>query len=248
VYAVGRPPRTALENASAAVLACGPTAALSHRSALCLWGLLKRWHHPPFDVVARDDRRPTGINMHLVRTLTPRDFRTHNGIRTTSAARAILDSAPTLDEKTLRRVINEGLRQPFLSRTAIDEVITRFPLHRGTKLVKLILEDIDDGLTDSPFEDEFLTFCRRYGLPKPQTTAYIAGHRVDAVFRKAKVIVECDGWGFHNTRESFESDRDRDADTLEAAHVTIRVTKRRLRDKPEREAVRLQNILQARTR
>jgi predicted transcriptional regulator of viral defense system len=39
VYSVGRPPKTALERASGAVLACGPGAALSHRSALALWGL-----------------------------------------------------------------------------------------------------------------------------------------------------------------------------------------------------------------
>jgi hypothetical protein len=38
VYAVGRPPNTPLQRAAAAVLACGPGAALSHSSALTLWG------------------------------------------------------------------------------------------------------------------------------------------------------------------------------------------------------------------
>src|SRR5690349_7918153 len=45
VYAVGRPPTRPIERASAALLACGPTAALSHESAMVLWGLWKRW--PP---------------------------------------------------------------------------------------------------------------------------------------------------------------------------------------------------------
>src|SRR3954452_19012304 len=31
----------------AAVLACGATAGLSHRSAAVLWGVLRAWHGPP---------------------------------------------------------------------------------------------------------------------------------------------------------------------------------------------------------
>ncbi|MBV9802666.1 MAG: type IV toxin-antitoxin system AbiEi family antitoxin domain-containing protein, partial [Solirubrobacterales bacterium] len=38
VYSVGRRPITVQEWASAAVLACGPGAALSHASAMVLWG------------------------------------------------------------------------------------------------------------------------------------------------------------------------------------------------------------------
>ena len=74
----------------------------------------------------------------------------------------------------------------------------------------------------------------------------VAGHRVDALFPAEKVIIECDGWIYHRTREVFESDRDRDADTLEAGHVTVRLTKRRLRGQPDREAERLHNILSTR--
>jgi predicted transcriptional regulator of viral defense system len=46
VYAVGCPPTTAIERAAAAVLACGPQAALSHGSALALWGLRRAGRRP----------------------------------------------------------------------------------------------------------------------------------------------------------------------------------------------------------
>src|SRR5438309_2012866 len=46
VYAVGRPPAQPIERAAAAVLACGPRAALSHGSAMTLWGFWKRWDEP----------------------------------------------------------------------------------------------------------------------------------------------------------------------------------------------------------
>jgi Transcriptional regulator, AbiEi antitoxin len=50
VYSVGHRPVTPLEHATAAVLAGGPDAAPSHRSAALLWGFLKGQLTAPFDV------------------------------------------------------------------------------------------------------------------------------------------------------------------------------------------------------
>src|SRR6516225_986705 len=55
VYAVGALPITPEEHAMAAVLACGDRAALSHGSALALWGIWKRWDRP-FEVTVAGDR------------------------------------------------------------------------------------------------------------------------------------------------------------------------------------------------
>ena len=46
VYAVGHRPPSPLATAIAAVLACGPDAVLSHRSAAALWRIVPRWPHP----------------------------------------------------------------------------------------------------------------------------------------------------------------------------------------------------------
>jgi very-short-patch-repair endonuclease len=72
------------------------------------------------------------------------------------------------------------------------------------------------------------------------------GYEVDALFRPERLIVELDGWDFHGTREAFESDRDRDAETLAAGFETVRITWERLKSDPEREAARLHAILVAR--
>jgi hypothetical protein len=58
VYGVGRRARTPLERASAAVLACGPGAALCGPSAFTLWGFDKRWRFP-VHVCSLDPRAPT---------------------------------------------------------------------------------------------------------------------------------------------------------------------------------------------
>jgi hypothetical protein len=167
---VGRPPRTPHERAAAAVLACGPGAALSHGAGLALWGFVKDWPSS-FDVTVSSDRRPSGIIVHRSRTLTRRDLRRHYGIPVTSPARTILDCAPTLHrDGRLTRVVNDALLTPFLRRSGLREVRERFPTHHGAKLLAPFL-DLDDGPTRSEFEDRFLEFCERFGLPRPTETA-----------------------------------------------------------------------------
>lgn len=74
-----------------------------------------------------------------------------------------------------------------------------------------------------------------------------ARHLVDAVFVSERLIVELDGWDFHNGRLAFERDRERDADTLAAGLATLRITWERLVGAPEAEAHRLRAILRARS-
>src|SRR2546421_4809838 len=57
VLAVGRPPKTPLERAAAAVLACGARAALCGPSAFTLWGFDKHWRFP-LHVCAPTKRTP----------------------------------------------------------------------------------------------------------------------------------------------------------------------------------------------
>ena len=240
IYSVGRPPKTALEWAAAAVLACGPDAVLSHRSALALWGLA-RWPRA-IHVAVPTDRRPKGVNVHRVKDLIGRDRRTHQGIRVASPARALLDCAPRLTDKALTRAFNDGRRAGLLRSDAVADVVARFPHHPGAgRLTRFI--DVKGGPTRSEWEDEFPAFCEQYGLPEPIMCTHVAGYEVDALFVEEKVIVELDGWGFHSDREAFESDRERDADTLAAGHHTVRVTWERIHERPAKEAARLREIL-----
>jgi hypothetical protein len=243
VYSVGRPARTPLERASAAVLACGPDAALSHSSAMTLWGFYKRWDKP-FEVVVPGDRRPKGIKVHRSRTLHWRDTKTRLGIRVTSAARTIFDMAPRLKRKTLTRVVNDALRGP-LTKDALAEIVARMPHTQAAALLKPFVEN-DNGLTYSHLEDDFQSFCEKFGLPRPLTNIWIAGHKRDAWFPNERVIVELDGWDFHKDRHAFESDRERDANALLAGIITVRITNERMKHTPAREAARLDQILQSR--
>jgi hypothetical protein len=238
VYAVGHPPRLPLERAVAATLACGPGAALSHRGALALWGFSKQWPDT-HDVVVTNDRRPNGITTHRYTNLLRRDLTVQLGVRTTSPARTLLDCAPLLTDD--HRVIPDALHTPYLSQRQLADVRARFPNHPGARLIDRYLDH--SSLTRSPFEDDFVAFCERYGLPRPLTNVLVAGHIVDALFPEQKLIVELDSWEFHRDRAAFETDRERDADTTAAGYRTVRITWERLHERPEIEAARLSRML-----
>jgi hypothetical protein len=245
VYAVGRPPSTPLEKAATAVLACGDRSALSHGSAMTLWGFWTRWDQP-FEVSVASDRRPKGIRVHRVAGLVQRDVRIEHGIRVTSPARTLLDKAPTIPGRSLTRFVNDGRRREILTVADIDDVALRFSLHPGAPLLRGQLTD--QNPTRSGFENDFLSFCERFGLPIPRLNTMVHGYEADAYFEAEKLIVECDGWDFHNDRGAFEDDRERDAAMLALGIVTIRITKRRLGGDPAREAARLHAILADRRR
>jgi Protein of unknown function (DUF559) len=232
VYSFGGPPNTPLERAAAAVLACGAGAALSHGSALTLWGIEKHWR-TPLHVTAPTDRRPSGLIVHRSRTVTRADIRTHFGIRATSPARTLLDCAPTLT--SLARAVNDALHSPYMTQAQLAEVVQRCPTHRGAKLLLPFVAS-SAGPTRSEFEDRFRPFCREYDFPEPLINVDVCGYEVDALFPNERVIVELDGWDFHNDRAAFERDRNRDADLLAAGFVTVRITWDRLILRPAQEA------------
>ena len=241
VYAVGRPPVTPLERASAAVLASGPGAALSHGSAMTLWGLWNRWDSP-FAVTVAGDRRPQGIRTYRSAGLLRRDVRVQLGIRVTSPARALLDSAPLMNAKSLTRAVNEARRAKLASLEALGDVVARFPLHPGAPLLAPHA-GVRHEPTRSVLEDDFLEFCRHYGLPTPQVNVVVAGYEVDTYFEAERLIVELDSWGFHSDRHSFQNDRERDATTLALGIATVRITWERFTATPATEAARLRSIL-----
>lgn len=241
MYSVGTPAATPIEHAAAAVLACGERAALSHGSALALYGLAKRWPDRPH-VTAPTDRRPSKVVVHRTKALTRTDVRTQLGIRATSLARTLLDCAPTLTEKQLTRTVNEALRSPHLTEAQLADVIGRNPRHPGAKLLTQFV-DSGQNPTRSDWEDDFPAWCERFGLPTPLINAIVAGREVDAYFEQEQLIVELDSWAFHRQHSSFESDRDRDADALVDGLPTVRITWTRTTARAREEADRLRAIL-----
>ena len=240
VYAVGHVPVALEARSHAAVLACGDGAVLSFGSAAALWQYRRHWPRH-FEVTAKCDHRRQGIRVHRTQTLTWRDVTRHRGVPVTSPARTVFDMAPRFkDDAALRRFVNDArLARSFRIRD-LAELLARHPRH--TRLAEFATAK--GGPTRSEFEDRFVKFARRYGLPEPLTNTTLLGYEIDALFPEQRLIVELDGWEFHSDRGSFESNRDRDAELLANGFRTVRITWERLTTRPGREATRLRKIIE----
>jgi Transcriptional regulator, AbiEi antitoxin/Protein of unknown function (DUF559) len=243
VYAVGHRPTTPVQWASAAVLACGPGAALSCGSAMTLWGYWRRWDRP-YEVTVVGDRRTNGVRVHRSTTLTWRDTTKQLGIRATTPGRTLLDISPRLTDKQLGRTVNNALLSPWLTEDQLAETLARHPHAPGAQRIASLI-GISVTPTRAGWEDDFPAFCARYGLPAPVMGQPFHGYILDALFPAEKVIVELDGWEFHKGKIAFEDDRERDAEMLAHGHVTVRMTWERIHGRPRREANRLGAILAA---
>jgi very-short-patch-repair endonuclease len=220
----------------AAVLACGPGAALSHRSAAALWRIDSRWPRP-VDVTAPKERRHPGIRPHRS---SHAETTTRHGIPTTTPAQTLLDLADVLDDRQLARAVNEAYVHKLTTPHQLSTLLTRSPGRRTTRLSPHTSATTP---TRSHLEDDFLRFIKRHRLPIPEVNQWIAGHEVDAVWRTHGLVAELDSYTFHTTQQAFEQDRERDADLLNAGFRTIRITHARLKHQAQREAERLRSLL-----
>ena len=105
VYAVGHRSLSAHGRQLAAVLACGPDAVLSHRSAAVLWGLLRACEHPIHVTAPTHRRGPAGVRLHFS---LPSESVHRDAIAVTTPARTLVDLATTASREELERALDEA--------------------------------------------------------------------------------------------------------------------------------------------
>ncbi|MDQ3675430.1 MAG: endonuclease domain-containing protein [Actinomycetota bacterium] len=250
VYAVSHAKLTREGHWMAAVLACGPGAVLSHRSAAALWGL-RRDNRATSDVTSkrRRGRSRTGITAHQGHLLA-REVETIDGIPCTSLARTLLDLAEVVDRRGLERAIDRAEQLRLLDMHAVNDVLERANGRRGAPLLRSVLAEhyAASTLTASELEERFLLICLTAAVSAPQVNAWIAlehntGYRADFLWRTQRLIVEVDGHATHGTRQAFERDRHRDQRLTLAGYRVVRFTWRQITEEPERVAETLRALL-----
>ncbi len=236
----------------AAVLACGPGAALSHRSAGALLELV-RTSAATFDVTVptRNGRRRPGIRVHRASALAPADVALVDRVPCTAVARTLLDLAETLDRRALERAIDQAVILELFNLAALRDQIERNRTRPAAARLQSALAQHVPGSTPTwnEFEERFLALSRGAGLPDPEVQQWLdlgdgePPIRPDFLWRPQRLIVETDGYQTHGTRTSFESDRRRDQRTIAAGWHTIRVTWRQIEREPQRLASLLLTVV-----
>ena len=251
VYAVGHRALTVESRWVAAVLACGPEALLSHRSAAQLWGLLSRSSLAPEVTRPRKSRPRVRIATHT--SAVPVDERGEvDGIPVTSMPRTLFDLAAVASRRQLERAMSEAEVLGLTDRLSLPDLLERYPRRRGSALLRRLLEDGEmlRGVTRSELEERFVSFVDERGLPRPRLNADIAvGGRffcADCLWATQRLIGELDGRASHGTRRAFERDRERDRLLLADGWRVVHVTWLQLRDEPAALAADLRRILAVR--
>lgn len=193
----------------AAVLACGPDAALSHMSAADLWGI--RGSRGQIEVIRTSGhRRPHGVWLHQTRSLPAEDVTIEAAVPVTSIERTLIDIAGRLELRQLERALVAADRSSRLSWPQLRRVLDRSVGRKGRGRLMRLVDELDPRAveTRSDLEVDFLALCRRAKLPLPEVNVLVHGHLVDFLWPAERVIVETDGFSFHRDPASFEHDHE----------------------------------------
>jgi hypothetical protein len=221
VYAVEYRRVEPVARAMAAVLAGGPGAILSHDAALALWNL-RRWPRDMELIAPRCVRRP-GIVTHRSTTLRPAETTVHLGVPVTRVARAIADIHSRLTDRQRTRLVNDARLRRILGATEAQTLLGH-----------------DRNPTRSGLEDAFQRWIDRHHIPQPLINTRVAGHEVDALWPRERVILELDHPATHSDHATFRSDRRRDRENRDLGYETARLTDQ---DLVAEEADRLMRLL-----
>lgn len=242
----------------AAVLACGPGAALSHQAAAGLLNLLDSGRAViDVTVPTRAGRRRNGIQVHRSATLRTEDVTKVNRIPCTTPARTIVDLADVLPARRLERVLDAAEAERLLDLNALgDQLARNSGRNRAIGALRRTLEQhrVGSTATWNELEERFLALARSIGLPDPEVQPWLLlgdgepAIRPDFLWREQRVIVETDGHKHHRTRRAFETDRRRDQRAAAAGFQTLRVTWGQLSSERDRLSQTLLAVVKRATR
>jgi hypothetical protein len=200
VYAVGRPNLTREGGWMAAVRACGPDAALSHRSAAALWGFAAE-HRDFIDISVRRSSKPRlpGLRCHRRPSLASSEITTRLNIPLTRPVRTFLDLATVAGPKTLERAINEADKRDVIDPDALRRALDDHAGEQGVRPLRRILDKHTFRLSDDELERLFRPIATAAGLPTPLTKQIVNRFEVDFFWPHLGLVVETDGWRYHRT-------------------------------------------------
>ena len=235
VYAVGHPVLAPGAELLAAVLACGPRAVLSHRSAAELWGMLEPREHMAIQVTAPGHGLdgPQGIYLHKTKVLSSYDCSVVDGIPLTSAARTVFDVASQATRSEVAAAYEVGLIDHRFTRDDMIKMAIRLKGRRGIAKVRALIDrDAPPTVTVREAHRMLLELIRDSSMPHPKTEVPIGRYRADICWPETKLVVEMDSSRWHNSPGKIEHDKRRDAELAALGYLTLRVTWHQLTKEP----------------
>jgi hypothetical protein len=240
VLRVGGSPETWEQLLLAAILAAGPGAVASFRTAAWLWALPGFERPDVFEITVPRTRRARlpGVKVHDTTVRGRAHFTRIGAIPVTTVARTLCDLTWGTPPWVVEKAVDDALRRKLLTLDQLTKVFLDLA-HKGrrrSRVMRAILEARIPGFDpgDSDPELKILRWLVDAGLPRPrqQLRIRVRGKkfRPDLAYPELKIAIEYDGWDAHRQRSSFDGDRERDMDLEDEGwrvlHFTSTMTRR----------------------
>lgn len=245
--------------AMAAVLAAmreAPLAAVSHRSALEMHGLLEP-RGGPIDVVVAHNHSPelSGVRLHRSTDLEVRDVMSLGNIAVTTVTRAVIDAARLLAPSLRSMVVDEAIRTGATTTTALATRCLELR-RKGRSGPTPVLELLSERPPGADGMDSCLEILLARHLGAPQSAGWVhhlvvevpgtnRRWEIDFAFPAEMVAVECDG-RTHSRFTQRQRDERRDADLAILGWETLRFTWTDVVRHPDRTLRQIADLLASR--
>jgi hypothetical protein len=228
VWAVGHRNVTPLGHLIGALLSCGPTSFLSHRTAAALHGLRQiNVHAIEVTVVKARAYAREGLIIHRTsKPLVPKDLRTVGHLRYSSFPRVLVELAARETAAELDRLITEAARKRLLDPPAIEAALDRHARRPGLARLKAALAAYRPRPDrKSNLERSFDAWLLEHPeIPEPLRNVYIEGWELDCWWPGQRVALELDGRPYHVAVAEMERDRLKDTKLQISGIKPMRVT------------------------
>jgi very-short-patch-repair endonuclease len=234
VFRVAGAPATWEQALLAAVLAAGPGAAVSHRAAAVLWGLLEGEAPVEITVTITHGPRLQGVVVHRSRDLGPEWIAPRQGIPVTNPLLTMVDLGAVLRPWSVEDALNRGLSKRLFTIPAIERARNDVgrPGRRGAGVLRQILDERALGADrpDGLLEARMASLLRQAGLGGwvfqfvvvDDMGRFVA--RVDFAWPDRKLVVEVDGFETHSSPAALQHDLDRQNALVALGHTVLRFT------------------------
>nr|WP_218860229.1 DUF559 domain-containing protein [Petropleomorpha daqingensis] len=215
----------------AALAHAAPGAALSHTTALFVWGLW-RFERPLHLTVDHGVRRAGASDLIVHRRLrfdpTSTQVVERRALPVTTLPRTIVDSWPLLPVHDRRPLLLDITRRGLTTADLVREALTERPNVGGRRLLLQTLDLIDDGVESELEAHGVLNVFRHRSLPRSvgqYRLPLLSGTvKLDRAWPEAKLAIELDGARYHTSPEDRRRDLARDRELAALGWVVLRFT------------------------
>lgn len=215
----------------AALLHAGPKAALSHTTALAVWGVrtLERPLHLTVDQGVKRAGAP-GLLVHRRLRFDPASAQCvrRRGLLVTTLPRTVIDSWPLLPPVERRPLLLDLANRGVVHAKHLDEALSERPNVAGRRGLREAIDLIADGCRSELEAHGVLRVFRHTSLPPSvgQYQVQLPGRRVrlDRAWPEVKLAVELDGARHHTSPDDRRRDLARDRELAALGWIVLRFT------------------------